>query len=76
MNGGLPVFSKEIAMGDRVSTVRIDSDLASKAKVIAGSRDISIGEYISELIREHIDDDWTKVVKSLDKGGRKEGGSK
>jgi predicted HicB family RNase H-like nuclease len=50
----------------RVSNVRIDSTLAHKAKVIAAGKGISMSEYISELIREGIDRDWPKVVKSVD----------
>jgi predicted HicB family RNase H-like nuclease len=50
----------------RISNVRIDSTLAHKAKVIAASNGVSMSEYISELLRDGIDREWPKVVKSVD----------
>jgi hypothetical protein len=64
------VIFREVAMGrkktGRVSNVRIDSSLAQKAKVIAAGKGVSMAEYLSELIREGINKEWPKVVKSVD----------
>lgn len=48
-------------------TVKIDRVLAAKAKLIAEANGISVAEYLSELLRPHIDKDWPKAVKSLDR---------
>jgi hypothetical protein len=46
--------------------VKIARDLATKAKVIADTRGETIAEYLSAILRPHIDKDWPKAVKQLD----------
>jgi hypothetical protein len=45
--------------------VKIDRKLADRAKVIADSLGITIGEYLSPLLRPHIDKDFPKAVQRL-----------
>jgi hypothetical protein len=53
--------------------VKIARDLATKAKVIADTLEISIAEYLSDILRPHIEKDWPKALKRLD--GPREGES-
>lgn len=46
--------------------VKIARDLATKAKVIAETRGLTIAEYLSGLLRPHIEKDWPRAVKILD----------
>lgn len=50
--------------------VKIAKDLAVKAKVIAESKDISLAEYLSGLLRGPIEKDWPKAIKKLDTSGQ------
>lgn len=45
--------------------VRIDSDLARKAKVVAAARGISTPDYLSGLLRSLIERDIKKEAKNL-----------
>ncbi len=47
-------------------TVKIARDLAAKAKVIADSKGITIAEYLSDLLRPHIQKDWPKAVRHIE----------
>jgi hypothetical protein len=46
--------------------VKIARDLATKAKVIAESRGITIADYLSPLLRPHIEKDWPKAIKAIE----------
>jgi hypothetical protein len=46
--------------------VKIRRDLAIKAKLIAEMKGISVAEYLSVLLRPHIEKDWPKAVKKAD----------
>lgn len=52
--------------------IKIDEDLAMKAKIIANGRGLSIAEYVSSLIRPIIAKDWPKALKRLQDGPEKE----
>ncbi len=46
-------------------SVKIARDLVVKAKVIAEVKGISIAEYLSEILRPHIQKDWPKAIASI-----------
>jgi hypothetical protein len=46
--------------------VKIERILATKAKMIAESRGISVAEYLSDLLRAPIERDWPKAIKAID----------
>ncbi len=45
--------------------VKIARDLAVKAKMIAETRNITIAEYLSGLLRPLIEKDWPRAVQQL-----------
>ncbi len=47
--------------------VKIDRTLATKAKMIAESRGISVAEYLSGLLRAPIEKDWPKAIDAINK---------
>lgn len=47
--------------------VKIARDLAVKAKLISESKGMTIAEYLSGLLRPHIDKDWPKALGALDR---------
>jgi len=55
-------------MGEGVQ-VRIAPDLASKARLIVGDRGIDLGEYLNEILRPRVTNDYAAMVKKL--GGSK-----
>jgi hypothetical protein len=61
---GIPMAKGKSARNDKA--VKIARDLAMKAKVIAETMNVSIAEYLSGLLRPHIEKDWPKAVKRMD----------
>jgi hypothetical protein len=56
------------ARGSRdYATVKVDRDLLIKAKTIAGRRRITVADYFSELLRPHVDKDWAKEIRQMQK---------
>jgi hypothetical protein len=55
----------------REVNVKIAADLAFKAKAVSQDKGISRAEYVSELIRVHVERDWMKIFKDAEKGGEK-----
>ncbi len=47
--------------------VKIARDLAIKAKVIAEAKGITIAEYLTSLLRPHVEKDWPRAVQQLGK---------
>lgn len=45
--------------------VKLDRRLVAKAQLIAKVRGISVAEYLSELVRPHIEKDFPKALSSL-----------
>jgi hypothetical protein len=54
--------------GLRTSVVKIDSDLAKKAKLISADNGVSMSTYLSDVIRTAVDRDWPRVLKKLAEG--------
>ncbi len=52
------------------SQVRIPSDLASMARLIAGRRGIDLVDYLSEALRPKITKDYAALVKELEGGSK------
>lgn len=47
------------------SQVRIASDIASKARLIAGDRGIDLTTYLSDILRSRVTKDYAALVKKL-----------
>jgi hypothetical protein len=45
--------------------VKIERAIAQQAKFIADRRDLTLGEYLSELLRADVRRDWEKEVKKM-----------
>jgi hypothetical protein len=45
--------------------VKVDTDLVRKAKVVAAARRLTLSEYVSALLRPHIDRDLGQVAAGL-----------
>lgn len=54
--------------------VRIDADLAAKAKMVATDQGKTLAAYLSELLRPGIDRDFGRIVKRVAEAG--EGGGR
>jgi hypothetical protein len=50
---------------DRHMNVKVDADLARKAKVVAAIKNITLTKYITELVRPHIESDLASVAMDL-----------
>jgi hypothetical protein len=50
-------------------SVKINRDLAVKAKLIAETKGLTIAEYLSGYLRKLIERDWPEAVRKLDDGG-------
>jgi predicted HicB family RNase H-like nuclease len=46
--------------------VKIERSLAGKAKMIATDKNVSLAEYISEIIRPTVERDWGKLIKKTE----------
>lgn len=46
-------------------SVRIEADLLQKARVIAAIRDVSITQYLSDVLRPSIERDFTKSIADV-----------
>lgn len=51
--------------------VKIDAPIIQKARVIASKREITLAEYLSELLRAHVDSDYAKLGEQITKEARK-----
>lgn len=47
-------------------TVRFDRALVSRLKMIATDKNVSLAEYISEIIRPTVERDWGKLIKKTE----------
>ena len=47
------------------SQVRVDADIASKARMVATQRGMSLAAYLSESLRPTVDRDFGKLVRKL-----------
>jgi hypothetical protein len=54
--------------GGEGAVVRIDSDLASKARYLSAQRSVPVSEFLSELIRPAIEREMRKAGKKLIEG--------
>jgi hypothetical protein len=45
--------------------VKIERTIAQQAKFVADRRNLTIGEYLSELLRADVRRDWEKEVKKM-----------
>lgn len=65
--GGTPVIQAlEPTMPKRNDlAVKIDSSIVLKAKMIASKRSITMAEYLSELLRPHVDRDYAKLGEQI-----------
>lgn len=63
----MPFDSSGTLMAAKSNTraVKIDADLARKAKIIAEMRDDTSAEYLSKLLRPLIERDWQKTLKEM-----------
>lgn len=61
----VPPMSKEKPPRDD-KPVKVDRQLLVKAQLIAKVRGIPVAEYVSELLRPHIEKDFPKAIGSLD----------
>jgi hypothetical protein len=52
--------------------VRIDPDLASKARIVALRRAIPLSDYLSEVLRAPITRDYRKTLQELDEKDQRE----
>jgi hypothetical protein len=52
--------------------VKVDSGVVTKAKLVADTRDITLAEYLTELLRVPVDRDFAKAVRSIEKPESKE----
>lgn len=46
--------------------VKVDRTLADKAKLVASRRRITMAQYLSDLIRNPVERDFTKTVRELE----------
>ena len=77
----MSVATAEIGMGkkrgrpasgkpwDEGKAVRIDASLASMARLIAGAKGVTIGQYLEPMIGPAIRRDYAALMKQLEKGG-------
>lgn len=58
------------AMGKKpaTETIRVHSDLARKARIIAAAKGISLPDYIAEVLRPIVDADLAQTIKQLGLG--------
>jgi hypothetical protein len=45
--------------------VKVDAELVRKAKVVAAARHVHLSDYISDLLRSHVEADLMKVAAGL-----------
>jgi hypothetical protein len=50
-------------------TVKLDRTIATRAKMVAASRSVTLAEYLSELTRSAVDRDFAKEMKRVQAGG-------
>jgi hypothetical protein len=50
-------------------SVKLDSVIVSKAKMIASARGLTLAEFLSDLLRAPVDREFTKEMKRLEEGG-------
>lgn len=64
----MPMARKKRASEDNPPTVpvKIDRNIAAKAKIVASDRGIDLAAYISDTLRATVDRDWSKIVKRID----------
>jgi hypothetical protein len=64
--------TREILMGrkktDRVANIKIGTDVAQMARLVASRRGISMAEYLTELLRGPVSKDWLKIAKEMTEG--------
>lgn len=46
--------------------VKVDSGIVIKAKLVAGTRHITLAEYLTSILRSPVDLDFAKAVRSID----------
>lgn len=47
--------------------VRIDADLVSQCELLARNDGLSIGRYLSDLIRPIVSQEWAKLIQTVHK---------
>lgn len=57
--------------GRRDVTAKIDSEVISKAKMVAGARNVSLAEFLTEMLRGPVDRELEKEMRKL--AGKKGG---
>jgi hypothetical protein len=60
----VPPMAKKKARDDQA--VKVDRHLVVKAQLIAKTRGVTVAEYLSELLRPHIEKDFPKALGTLD----------
>src|SRR5581483_335065 len=59
-----PLETNFMAKHDRMN-VKVDADLVRKAKVVAAARQLTLSDYVTALLRPHIDADLDEVAAGL-----------
>jgi hypothetical protein len=68
MTAGAIMAKKKSGEDLKLTAVKIDRVIASKAKMIAADQGKSLAGYLSEGLRGLVERDWAKMVKRADKG--------
>jgi hypothetical protein len=58
-----PIERPRPSLGRKDVTTKIDGAIHRKAKIIAGNRNVSLAEYLSELLRGPVDRDYMRELK-------------
>lgn len=49
-------------------TVKLDRGIASKAKMVAAARSLTLTKYLSDITRAIVDKDFAKEMRQVEKG--------
>jgi hypothetical protein len=67
---GTVMGKKKSGEGLKLTAVKVERDIVSKAKMIAADRGVPLASYLSDGLRGMVERDWSKMVKKADEGSK------
>jgi len=65
VNAGILTVAKQKPGDRKTIAVKIEAPLARKADAIARDQGIALSTYLSNIMRAHVERDWSKLMRGL-----------